>query len=65
MATAVRFTFLCSVGALVMDQLGIDVGVYFASEIDEDAVTVSTVRYPNICHVGDIRKLADDDVNKI
>ena len=45
-----------------MDELEIDVNVYYASEIDEDAVAVSSIRYPNICNIGDIRNLSDSEV---
>lgn len=46
-------------GKLVLDTLKFDVEVYFASEIDEDALLVSSIRHDTtIQQLGDIRELS-------
>ena len=47
-----------------MDQLGIDIGDYHASERDGDATTVSNHRYPSISYVDDVKNLTESDVSK-
>ena len=51
-------------GALVMDQLSIDVGSYYACETDESAITLSSKRHFGIRHIGDIKSLTECDVSK-
>ena len=51
-------------GALVMDQLGIDIGDYYASERDGDAIAVSNHRYPRINYVDNVKNLTESDVSK-
>lgn len=45
-------------GCLALNQVGIDIEVYYASEIDTDASNVARVRHGNkITHVGDVRNI--------
>ena len=45
-------------GKVVLDALGIDIEVYYASEVDSDAIKVAQVRHGSqILHVGDITAL--------
>tara|TARA_R110002167_G_scaffold64501_1_gene182380 strand:+ start:33 stop:1043 length:1011 start_codon:yes stop_codon:yes gene_type:complete len=44
-----------SCGQIVLDQLGIPVKNYFASEIDKYAITVAQANYPDMIHLGDVR----------
>ena len=46
-----------SCGQIALDQLGIKVDTYYASEIDKWAVKVAKENYPNTIHVGDVTKL--------
>ena len=46
-----------------MDQLGIDIGAYYASERDGDATDVSNHRYPSITYVDDVKNLKESDVS--
>ena len=47
-----------------MDQLGIDIGDYYASERDGNATAVSNLRYPSINYVDDVKNLTESDVSK-
>jgi len=50
-------------GKLVLDSLGFDVEVYYASEIDSDAMMVTKLRHrDSVTQVGDVRKLTADEV---
>ncbi len=44
-------------GRLVLDQLGIPVEAYYASEIDEKAVSISARHYPDIIQLGDVNRV--------
>ena len=46
-----------SCGQIALDQLGIKVNKYYASEIDKYAIAVAKENYPNTIHVGDITQL--------
>uniref|UniRef100_H2ZR26 DNA (cytosine-5-)-methyltransferase n=1 Tax=Ciona savignyi TaxID=51511 RepID=H2ZR26_CIOSA len=49
-----------STGFVSLQQLGINVEVYFASEIDHEAICVSEIRHPmHIKHVGDACEITD------
>ena len=51
------------VGKLALDRLGFDVEVYYASEVDSDAVMVTQYHHSNrVEHVGDVCKLTVDKV---
>ena len=57
-----------SCGRIALDQLGIPVEKYYASEIDKYAIQVSQANYPDIIQVGDVCDLdpkAFKDVNLI
>lgn len=51
-------TFLAQV---ILEKLGIDVEVYHASEIDEDAIYVSKFHHPHIFHHGDIKDIVKNE----
>ena len=50
-----------SCGQLALQKLGINVGTYFASEIDEDAIAVTKANFPDTIHIGDITKVTYED----
>jgi len=50
-----------SCGRIALDQLGIPVETYYASEIDKYAIQVSQANYPDIIQVGDICDLDPKD----
>lgn len=50
-----------SCGQIALDQLGIKVDTYYASEIDKYAIEIAQKNYPNTVHVGDITKLDPKD----
>jgi DNA-cytosine methyltransferase len=50
-----------SCGRIALDQLGIPVDTYYASEIDKYAMQVSQANYPEIIQVGDICDLDPND----
>jgi len=54
-----------SCGLIALEKAGIKVDNYFASEIDENAITVSKDNYPNIIRMGDINNWKKWDLPKI
>ena len=46
-----------SCGRIALDNLGVKVDNYFASEIDKYAIQVAKHNYPNTKHIGDITKV--------
>ena len=48
----------CSGGQLALQKAGIDVGTYYASEIDKYAMQVTQANFPNTIQVGDITKVS-------
>tara|TARA_E500000318_G_scaffold86843_1_gene83623 strand:- start:143 stop:1327 length:1185 start_codon:yes stop_codon:yes gene_type:complete len=50
-----------SCGQIALDQLGIKVDKYYASEIDKYAIQVTQKNYPNTIQVGDVTKLDPKD----
>jgi len=54
-----------SCGQIALNNLGIKVDNYFASEIDKYAVKVSKKNYPNTKHVGDVTKVYSEDLPQI
>jgi len=54
-----------SCGQIALDQLGIKVDNYYASEIDKWAISVAKENYPNMHHVGDVTELSATDLPKI
>ena len=54
-----------SCGQIALDQLGIKVDNYFASEIDKYAIEIARKNYPNTIHLGDVTKIKGEDLPKI
>jgi DNA-cytosine methyltransferase len=54
-----------SCGRIALDQLGVPVEKYYASEIDKYAIQVSQANYPDIVQVGDICNLDPEDYKDI
>ena len=54
-----------SCGRIALDQLGIPVTNYYASEIDKWAIKVSAANYPDIIQLGDVRDVKPGDLPKI
>ena len=50
-----------SCGQIALDQLGIPVETYYASEIDKYAIQVTQANYPNTIQVGDVCNLNSKD----
>jgi len=50
-----------SCGQIALDQLGIPVETYYASEIDKYAIQVTQANYPNTIQVGDVTKVNPKD----
>ena len=50
-----------SCGQIALDQLGIPIETYYASEIDKYAIQVTQANYPNTIQVGDVTKLDPKD----
>ena len=50
-----------SCGQIALDQLGIKVDTYYASEIDKYGIEITQKNYPNTVQVGDITKLDPKD----
>ena len=54
-----------SCGRIALDQLGIKVDNYFASEIDKHAIKVTQHNYPNTKQIGDVTQVKGEDLPKI
>ena len=54
-----------SCGQIALDQLGIPVEKYYASEIDKYAIKVTQANYPNTIQVGDICDLKSKDFKDV
>ena len=54
-----------SCGQIALDQLGIPVETYYASEIDKYAIQVTQANYPKTIHVGDVTKLNSKDFTDV
>ena len=54
-----------SCGRIALDQLGIPVETYYASEIDKYAIQVSQANYPDIVQVGDVCDLDPKDFKDV
>lgn len=50
-----------SCGRIALDRAGLEVGNYFASEIDKHAVAVAKHNYPSTTHIGDVTKVKYHD----
>ena len=54
-----------SCGQIALDQLGIPVETYYASEIDKYAIQVTQANYPDTIQVGDVTKLDPKDFTDV
>lgn len=54
-----------SCGQIALDQSGIEVDKYYASEIDKYAIEITKKNYPNTMHVGDVTKVDGTQLDKI
>lgn len=54
-----------SCGRVALERVGIKVENYYASEIDKYAIAISQNNYPDIIQLGDITKIANDDLDKL
>lgn len=52
-------------GQLALEKSGIKVNQYFASEIDKYAIAVAKYNYPNMIHLGDVKKIDTSTLPKI
>ena len=52
-------------GQLALEKAGIKVDNYFASEIDKYAIAVAKYNYPNMIHLGDVKKIDTSTLPKI
>ncbi|XP_039266747.1 DNA (cytosine-5)-methyltransferase 3C-like isoform X2 [Styela clava] len=52
-------------GIVALKQLGLEIGKFVASEINEDAIRLVQNKHPEVVHVGDITKLTDDEIYKM
>lgn len=52
-----------SCGRVALDRAGINVGSYYASEIDKFAIKVSESNYPDIIRLGDVTKWREWDID--
>ena len=54
-----------SCARIALDNLGVKINKYYASEIDKHAINVSKNNYPNIIHLGDIKDIKAKELPKI
>ena len=54
-----------SCGQIALDELGVKVENYFASEIDEPAIKVTQSNYPKTIQLGDVKKINILELPKI
>lgn len=54
-----------SCGQIALDQLGIQVNKYYASEVDKYAIKVAKKNYPHTIHIGDVTKVDGTKLDKI
>ena len=52
-------------GQIALEKEGIKVNQYFASEIDKYAIAVAKYNYPNMIHLGDVKKIDTTTLPKI
>ncbi len=50
---------------IALEKLGIEVNNYYASEVDQHAIKVSKMNYPDIIQLGDIKKISAKNLEKI
>lgn len=54
-----------SCGRVALERAGIEVGNYFASEIDKHASKVTATNWPETVHIGDVTKVSTKNLPKI
>lgn len=55
-----------TIGFLVLQALGLVVEAYYASEIDANAITISTAHFGSrITHLGDVRQITKQRIEQI
>ena len=54
-----------SCGQVALERAGIEVDRYFSSEIDEPAMKVTQINYPNTIQVGDVKEITMDKYKNI
>jgi len=54
-----------SCGQIALNQLGIKVDKYYASEIDQYAMQITKKNFPNTIHLGDVTKVKAEDLEPI
>lgn len=52
-----------STGQYCLNELGIDVETYYASEIEESAIAITQYNYPNTIQLGDVNKWEEWDID--
>jgi DNA (cytosine-5)-methyltransferase 3A len=52
-----------SCGMVALERAGINVDIYYASEIDKNAISISQKNYPNIVRLGDVTKWREWDID--
>lgn len=54
-----------SCGMVALERAGIHVNKYYASEIDKNAIKISSKNYPNIIQLGDIEQITKDQLETL
>jgi site-specific DNA-cytosine methylase len=54
-----------SCGQVALERAGIDVDLYFASEVDKYAIQITQRNYPNTAQLGDVQELKSGDLPEI
>ncbi len=54
-----------SCGQLAFERAGIEVDIYYSSEIEESAIKITQSNYPNTIQLGDITKITEEQLNLI
>lgn len=52
-----------SCGQLALERAGVEVGRYYAAEVDKHAIAVTKSNYPNTVQVGDVNSWRDWEVD--
>lgn len=63
MNNSINVLSLCdgiSCGHIALDEIGIKVNKYFASEIDKNAIKITNDNYPDTIQIGDVTKITED-----
>lgn len=54
---------ILTTGKVILDSLGLDVEVYYTSEIDQDSLLVTSFHYGDtVTPIGDVTKLTEEKV---